>query len=698
MRFFAIIFMALTFVSVNSNIVFSEDQPSLEALIEDEKLNMELQYLRDETFVITATKTLENIKKTGASVTVITNKELREMGAKNVMDALRRVPGFDVTLNNLGWDVIEARGIKASFSDKILFMMNSHPANLDIMFGGVSSLAGSLVVENVKRIEIIRGPGSALHGTSAFLAVVNIITKDAEDIDGIEVTAGGGSFETQRYNLLYGKTINGVDIAANLNFFDTNGFDGTVEEDAQTILDQVMGTNVSLAPGPVNTWERKSDFELKLKYRDFEFFGKYILRDKGNFIGLVSALDDSGSQNFDGYIGRLIYTKDINKDFSVETKIYRDFLSTSHHWGVFPPGFAGIFPDGFNIRSGFKNAHNGGEIIGRYDINESNKLVVGMMGELQQQWDIEFDANHNPLTNAPLDSFQDVTGIANWNISFDRTVLAAYVEDIWDINDDWRLILGGRFDHYSDFGNTFNPRASVIWSLNEDYTMRFLYGSAFRAPTANELFSINNPAVLGNPDLNPEEIDTFEFGIDGEITDNLSSRITFFYNSFDEIILPSVGDTVVDVYENVGDAEVKGIEFELKMRFEEGSYIGANYTYQDTENGQTGQPMADTPAHKANIMANLNISEYLNWYTSLFLKGKTPREVGDTREDVDGYGVVNTAFIVKNFFKKAEGLEITMSINNVFDKDYVYASPIDVLQSDYPTPGRNFFLELRYAF
>lgn len=662
-------------------------------------INDVFEYLNaeQEIFVITATKTLENIKKAGASMTVITDKELREMGARNVMDALRRVPGLGVTRNSIGFYELESRGIKTPFTEKILFMINSHPYNIEMITGGTFALSGGFVVENIKRIEVIRGPGSSLHGANAFLAVINIITKDAKDVDGTELTIGGGDYGTQKYNILYGKTIYGVDVAANFNFFDTNGFDGPIDEDLQTVLDQAMGTNASLAPGSVDASERKSDFELKLKYKDFQFLGRYMTRDTGPFAGIVNALDDNGYLRNDGYFIQLGYTKGIFEDFSVETKIYRDFFTFDRDETLFPEGFAGI-PQTIYTEIGVKNANNGGEIIGRYDINENNKLIVGMMGELQQQWDVEVDANFDPRTLAPLDSFQDISDGVAWNRAVTRTIMAGYIEDIWDINDNWRLIFGGRFDHYSDFGSTFNPRASFIWSLNKDLRLHVLYGSAFRAPTFADLYNKNNPAFLGNPDLDPEEIDTFEFGIDGNIRDNITGRITFFHNFIDEIITPTTSSSGLNTFENSGKAKVRGIELELKMRAKSGSYVGVNYTHQDTKNRETGRSIAETPRNKANFMVNLKIFKYLNWYTDLFLKGKTYREVGDVRDDLAGYGVVNTVFTVKNFFKKAEGLEIGVSINNVLDKDYFDPSPINTSPSDYPNAGRNIFAEMRYAF
>jgi outer membrane cobalamin receptor len=206
-------------------------QSDLSSEIKDPELDQEMAWLKAETYVITASRVRENIKKAAASITVITDRQIRQMGARDLSDALlRSVPGFRAAYFHTGERQYRQRGGGGSFSNRFLLMLNGHPVN-NAGTGGFSWLHDTLIVDNVKRIEFVRGSASALYGANAFNGVINIITKEADDIDGVELTARGGSYDTQQYNLLYGKTFSDLEVAFNFNYFKTNGFRGLIEED-----------------------------------------------------------------------------------------------------------------------------------------------------------------------------------------------------------------------------------------------------------------------------------------------------------------------------------------------------------------------------------------------------------------------------------------------------------------------------------
>jgi outer membrane receptor for ferrienterochelin and colicin len=138
---------------------------------------------------------MEEIKKAPASVTVITDRQIRQMGARSLTDVLNRaVPGINTYQNPGAWN-IGIRGRNNLDSNTILFMINNHPIN-EAFTGGATWVHDTLIVDNIERIEILRSPGSALYGANAFVGVINIFTKKAEDIDGLELTVKGGSWET----------------------------------------------------------------------------------------------------------------------------------------------------------------------------------------------------------------------------------------------------------------------------------------------------------------------------------------------------------------------------------------------------------------------------------------------------------------------------------------------------------------------
>ncbi|MBW1824400.1 MAG: TonB-dependent receptor, partial [Deltaproteobacteria bacterium] len=300
------VFVLIVFAVINVDLAFSQDDQDLEKMAIDKELEQsaskeldaideEIRYLKAEMYVITPSRIPEKIKKTASSITVVTDRQIRQMGARDLADVLERaVPGIvGSKMGNPGAFDIAIRGQANANSSNILIMINSHPIN-EVGSGGATWAHDTLIVDNIKRIEVLRSPGSAVYGANAFVGVINIITKEAEDIDGFELIARGGSWDTQQYNLLYGKTFSDLEVAFNLNYFKTHGFRGLVEEDFQTQLDRLVAPfgfpTASLAPGRMAGDREKYDVALNLKYKGFEFDGRYVDKEWDLPIGWATAL------------------------------------------------------------------------------------------------------------------------------------------------------------------------------------------------------------------------------------------------------------------------------------------------------------------------------------------------------------------------------------------------------------------------
>lgn len=693
------IFFLLAIIAASEISAAPQDDAPEGADIEAAKLETELKWLKDETYVITASKTPERISKSAATVTVITDVEIRNMGARQLMDVLSTVPGLGVTINSSGYYQLEARGVQSSETEKILLMQNGHSLNT-VLTGGAFQSFHNLIVDNIKKIEIVRGPGSAMYGANAFLAVVNIITKDAVDVDGLELTAAGGSYQTQQYNLMFGKEIKGLNLYANFNFLNTDGYKGYVPQDVQTINDINMGTNASLAPGYTNSRLSKFDLDFGAKYQDFAFTGRYIKDKRGMFAGIGGALSDTSYQNFEDYFIELSYAPALTENLDLSAKVYRDF----NRWGdnyfvVFPPGFAGVFPDGLIGAPWQKATKTGAETQLVWDSTQSNKVIAGVTVEHQKQYDVGQALNFDPATGAPLGSLQDVTSTANWSKNTSRNFWAVYGEDIFDIQSNLRLTTGARYDRYSDFGGSFNPRAGLAWEFSEGHDFKLIYGSAFRAPAFGELYQTNNPVVNGNPNLMPETIKTWEASLGSELSRSTSSRITLFRNDIENLIESSPPDPVtgLSLYANSPGIVSEGVELELKTKFDEGSYLASNCTLQNPRNKITGR-LADVPSQKANVIANWQINSQFNLNTQLVLKGSTPRATGDARDAAPGYGLLNTTLIARNGLRKWGEMELRLSIQNLLNREYSDPAPAGTLAADYPKPGRSFLVEAYYTY
>jgi len=629
-------------------------------------LEAELRFLKAETYVVTASKIPEQVEKSVATVTVITESQIRQMGARNLLDVLKVVPGLGITQTASGIRELEARGIKSTFSERVLIMLNGHPVDQNLFWGGSMWTYDDLPIDNVKRVEVVRGPGSALYGANAFLATINILTKDAQDVDGAAVAVGGGSFGTQQYNALVGKQQGEWHGLANFHYSETDGSDSFIPRDA-------LGQS-----GRTHLYERRQDFEWKVGYgKKAVLDGRFISKNTGSFAGPSAFLSDDTEFNHDNYFLRLTLEHDFTEQLTLTARAYRDFFEMDQLLEFRKSQFDRFFSDSFKT---------GGELQATYRFNPRNTLIGGFTYESQEQRNVKHEIGATPgmLISAP--PFTQNTDRALWGL---------YIQDLWDIADSLRVMAGARYDKYSDFGDTFNPRMGFNWEFLSGYSARFSYGTAFRAPTFSELFTTNNPTVQGNPDLQPESIDTYEVGLNANWTNRWSSELTLFRNDISEMIGRQISTNSTGVfvqYANLNGIQTDGIEMSTQYRFSELSYLAANYTYQDSRFINTGGQVPNTPEHRGTVQSNIAFFPELQWYTEVQIKGETTRASGDTRSSTSAYALVNTTLRAAGF---EPGMELSFSVFNLFDNDVVYPF-IASVPGDLPQPDRTFFAKIRY--
>lgn len=687
---------------------WAQDDPFADLQELHGRVDEEMHWLQAETYVITASKVLEDIKKSAASITVITDKDIRRMGARNLTDVLRTVPGFSYQLERHGNSDIDVRGIVKDGDQHILVLFNSHSLNTNY-WGGISPSYLPIPVDNIQQVEVIRGPGSSLYGANAFAAVINVITKTAENADGVQISAGAGTFETKQANLLFGKKFGALGVSGNVNYYEDDGYDGYLTMDTQTQLDALLGTRASLAPGDMRDSVQKIDLMLTLEYGGFRFDGRYADREQTPNLGISTVLNDVSETPTTDYALNLAYAREMTDHFTLSGNAYHNYTFMDYTYQFFPDGAAlptpdglQVWPDGLLGEPENKNTRTGLELQGTYRISAADTFVGGATCEFMRQYDVSARSNYfaTPVKNVviPRGAVSDVPYELTYSKNVDRTFLAAYLENLWDARDNLRLTAGMRYDHYSDFGGSFNPRAGVVWQFHDGFDAKALYGRAFRAPSFYELYSMNNPSFVGNPELNPEVVDTLELSVGMQPFGLLSGRLTAFRNSIQDSIDLATHETQ-DVFENGGDIRTQGIEAECKLDVGKGRYLSMNYTYQDAKNLDTGERPYNVPRHKGNVMLKARLSRHLNAYADLLFQEGFTRQPGDSRQDDNpGFAVVNATLLAKRLAPRLEGLEIRGSVYNLFDKDYTVPTPKDGLPVDFPMPGRSVILEVRYAF
>jgi iron complex outermembrane receptor protein len=630
---------------------------------ENKFLEMPLEDLMQvDIYSVTATKMLENINKSISTVTVIDQQQITNMGARNLLDVLKTVPGFGITQMEHGVRQIEVRGVRTSFSEKVLIMLNGHPVDSMLLSATGIFNYDNLPVGSIKRVEIVRGPGSALYGANAFLAVINIITQNAKDLNGFHISAAGGSFDTQQYLASWGKQFdNSFEAALHFNFANTNGIGSPLYTDS---------TRSTL--GKSQLTEKRYDFEWQLGYKDFKFEGRYIDKKDGTFFGITNVLADNRSgQNFENYFLKLSRRWNITNNFTLDTQIYHDANNYAQNFLLAPNTY---------LFSRFQETRTGGEVQANYSISDKQSLIAGFSYAKENHDNLKDEISVNSVTfPAPHTSAEKKRN--RWGV---------YAQDVWDPFKNLHLTLGIRYDDYSDFGGTLNPRVGFNWEFVKDYSLKFSYGTAYRAPAYGELTLQNNGTLLGNPTLTPEIAKTLEGGIVAHPVAGLTTQAIYYYTDINKIIAP-VGSALPMTYQNTGHIAAQGVEGEIRYDFTgnlQGSYLSANSVWQHSI--QNGRQLADVPRYRTNLMANWAIDDTWSTFAHVLVKSSTLRNSSDTRANVSGYTLVDLGVLGKNMFNKK--VDIGFNIYNLFDKRYYDPAPQNLsFVGDFQAAGISFF-------
>ncbi len=686
---------------------------SMESAISEE-LSAEAIWFGAGEEVTIATRLKTPIGKAPSVVTVITDEEIKNLGYRTLVEVLRIVPGFEIMkFADFGMESPSVRGLATvNGANRIRLMLDGHFVNNPLR-GRAFNEFDDFPVENIKRIEIIRGPGSAMYGENAFSAVINIITKDAGDIDGVKLTSGYGSFDTYEENVLFGETNGKVSISGMAHYRQTSGFDGIIESDSQTNIDNALSPfgipAASQAPGSVHDGRQEYDVNLKVVYENLYFLGWYGNKNQEPFVGPQYALADGSNVEDNHVFGEVGYKMTFEEKLTIKPRIYYDQIDTDIFIKSLPEGTTlpldtngdGItdtfnyYPDGFVGDGIVSEKIVGTEIPFDYNLFDGNILTLGFEYRLINQTNVQFLTNFDPVTMAPLPSTQDFSDTYPFLQEATRRVASVYVQDTWDITDSLNLTIGARHDQYNDFGGATSPRSGLSWAFMENASLKVLYGEAFRAPSFIEMYTTNQPAVQGNPDLQPELIRTYELGLSYKFNKYVTSSVNYFINDIKDLIAlrPLESDTRTSRYENFGDAHVQGIEMETKIDISKGNYVFMNYTFQNPED-DNGDNLPSVSKHKGNFGVNVQPCKHINTNLSTFFSGRRFREEGDPREDMPSYALLNLSVIGKEFFKT---MEVQGTVYNLLDKDYSDPGPVS-LYEDLPRPERTFFVGLSYKF
>jgi iron complex outermembrane receptor protein len=634
---------------------------------------------------------------------VITAEDIKAMGASDLDGVLETVPGVHVarsTQTNAPIYVI--RGVHRDSNAQVLMLVNGIPITAAFQ-GNRGNVWGGLPLEDVARIEVIRGPGSALYGADAFTGVINIMTKTAADIDGTQFGVRAGSFNSSNAWLLHGGKLGAVDVAAYFSLGTTDGAKSTVAADAQTGWDKLMGTRASLAPGLIDNGRNFVDGFLDLSYDKWHLRAGYQQRDHvGSAAGVAQALDPTGHNHSERLTSDITY-QDLNlaKDWEISLQAsfmrYKEFSDLV----LFPAGAnlgGGAFADGM-VGNPYKwEQHGRANVSGSYAGFEAHRIRFGAGVSKENIYKIQetknFNPNYSPIGTGSVADITDVSDTVPFLRPHSRDVRYLFAQDEWNIARDWTLTAGLRRDSYSDVGGTTNPRLALVWDAAYDLTAKLLYGTAFRAPAFVELYNINNPVLIGSPNLTPEKMKTVEAALSWQPAAKLNLGLNVFRYEMRDIIQINPANFT---YENAGKQTGSGMEVEVTWDTTRDIRVSGNYSYQRSTDEATRKDAGLAPHDHIYLRADWRFTPGWAANTQLNAVGTRQRAPADTRGPLAGYTTIDLTLRTD---KGPRAWNFAVSVRNLFDSDAREPSPFGApfisLPNDFPLPGRSVYVQAEY--
>lgn len=621
--------------------------------------------------VVSASKYEQKVSDAPSSVTIITADEIRKYGYRTLGEVLRSVPGFYVN-NDRNYEYVGVRGFRrpGDYDTRILLLVDGHRTNENI---GDSPLFGAqflLDVDLIDRVEIVRGPGSSLYGSNALLAVVNVITKDGKTLNGLELSGEVAGFDTWKSRISYGNRFdNGLDLLVSATRGDSEGQELYFKE----------FDDPATADGLVRNDD--SDFHnlfLRASFGDFGLIAAHTAAEKGiPTAPWGTVFGDRRTRVYDDttLLG-LTYEREISETLALRA------------------------------RTAYGHYDYDGRYVYDYSEDETPYLVVNKDLYRGRWWDSELQVTARPFEKHILTAGGEFRyNIQQDQVNWDEEVYlddsrhsknwGLYIQDEFRVRDNVTLVAGVRYDRYDTFGGSTNPRLAMIYDVSEQTTLKLLYGRAFRAPNAYELYYHDGGSTTKAAlDLDPETIDTYEVVLERAFGSHLSAAVSGFYYVMDDLIgqYTDPNDDLL-VFTNLEEVKTRGMELTLNGRWENGLRARTSYAYVDAENSVTDRTLANSPRHlvKLNLIAPV-LKDTLFAGLEVQYNGKS-RTLADN--DADDFILTNLALTYRSPSKR---LEIAAGLYNLFDVNYGYPAFGEHTQDTIEQDGRMFRIKLTYRF
>jgi len=535
--------------------------------------------------VFGASERLQPVTEAPASVTFITADEIARHGYRTLADVLRAVRGMYVT-NDRNFSFMGTRGFAkpGDYNSRILLLVNGHRVNDNIF--GQASIGAEFGIDPAmfERVEIIRGPASSLYGDSAFLAVVNVITRSGASLDGGSITLETGTLGTQLVRASAGRQLaNSVDVALSGTYEKSDGV-GRLYFPAF----DAPGTNNGVAEGLDG--EGVKQLYGRLAFKGLDVTGAYGSRQRDVPTASIGTLfnhqiwrEETTDRHtlVDVQYGRAL------RGMGLTLRASYDRYSYS---GTFP---FDVQPDGTPTlvanTSGLGSRWSVGSGVTRtLPGRQTLRAGVEFIDNVMQDQTASYMGDPEPLLDTDRSSTQH----------------AVYVQDEIKLGRSVIINAGLRYDRYEEFVRV-TPRAALIVLPSSTQSFKYLFGSAFRAPNEYEL----NVVYFGEQvtSLRPESIDTHELVWERYVNDRVRTSVSTYWYKADRLITSALdASTLLGIsFVNQGQVRAKGLELEAQVRLKGDTRTIVSYALQNAVDQQTHLGLPNSPRHVAKARISL---------------------------------------------------------------------------------------------
>ncbi|EOC2445537.1 TonB-dependent receptor, partial [Escherichia coli] len=544
----------------------------------------------EDVMVVTASGYEKKLTSAAASVSVISQEDLRSSQYHDLGEALRSVEGVDVEsgTGKTGGLEISIRGMPASYT-LILIDGVRQGGSSDVTPNGYAAMNTGFMppLAAIERIEIIRGPMSTLYGSDAMGGVVNIITKKNADKWRSSVNAGLNLQESNKWGN-----------SSQFNFWSS----GPLVDDSLSL--QVRGSTQQRQGSSVTSLSDTSATRIPYPTESQNYNAGGRLDWKATDKDVLWIDMDIARQRYDNRDGQL---GSLTGGYDRTLRYERNKISAGYdHTFTF-----GAWKSSLN----WNETENKGRQLVRSVLQRDKWGLAGQPRELKESNLILSSLLFAPLGESHKvtvggeyqnSSMKDGVVLASTGETFRQKSWSAFVEDEWYITDAFALTAGSRYERYEVFGGHFSPRAYMVWDVTDAWTLKGGVTTGYKAPSMGQLHKgisgvsgQGRTNLLGNPDLKPEESVSYEAGVYYDNHAGLNANITGFMTEFSNKIVSYSIDDNTRSYTNSGKARTQGVEFAGTLPLlSEDVTLSLNYTWTQSEQrdgDNKGAPLSYTP-------------------------------------------------------------------------------------------------------